>query len=95
MSVRNAGHTVELKRVAHCPHANQVRELVCRAAAACGMVVELDEFVGDYPSPTILVDGRDVTGRWPGEGASCRLDLPTEEQIRAALLRRQPEATVS
>lgn len=87
--------TVQLRRVAGCPHADEVRELVRTAAAACGVAVELDELVGDFPSPTVLVDGRDVTGTSPTEGASCRLDLPTEHQIRAALRRRQPDGTVS
>lgn len=84
----NGTHTVQLQRVPDCPRADRVRELMRSAAAACGMVVELDELIGEYPSPTVLVDGRDVTGVSPAEGASCRLDLPTEDQIRAALQRR-------
>jgi len=38
-------------------------------------------------SPTVLVDGRDVTGVGPGEAAACRADgAPTVEQIVAALV---------
>ncbi|MDA8069181.1 hypothetical protein [Conexibacter sp. DBS9H8] len=45
----------------------------------------IEEVEGPYPSPTLLVGGIDVTGRTPAAGPSCRLDLPTEEQIVAAL----------
>lgn len=95
MSVANGACVVQVRRVADCPHVDQVRELVRSAAAAAGAVVVIDELVGDYASPTVLVDGRDVTGRPPAEGASCRLDLPTEWQIRAALERRRADATES
>jgi len=85
MSVRDEVRTVQLRRVADCPHAEQVRELVRRVAADGGVLIELEELVGEYPSPTVLVDGRDVTGRPLAVGAACRLDLPTERQLRAAL----------
>jgi hypothetical protein len=41
----------------------------------------VEELAGDYNSPTLLVNGFDVTGRPRAlEGVmSCRLDLPTEE----------------
>ena len=47
----------------------------------------LEELVGDYNSPTLLVNGFDVTGhpRTPDGVMSCRLDLPNKEQILAAL----------
>jgi hypothetical protein len=47
----------------------------------------VEELVGDYTSPTLLVNGFDVTGhpRPPGGQTACRADLPTEEQILAAL----------
>lgn len=45
------------------------------------------ELVGDYSSLMVLIDGFDV--RWrprePRNQASCRLDLPNEEQILVAL----------
>lgn len=88
----DAVRTVQLQRLVHCLHSDQVRGLVLRTAAACEVVVDLDELVGDYPSPTVLVDGRDVTGRSPGGGPFCRLDLPTEGEIRAALQRRPSKA---
>lgn len=93
LKVSNTVRIVQLRRVADCPHAEPVRELVRRTAAASGVTVELEELVGDYPSPTVLVDGQDVTGVPPAEGGFCRLDLPTELQIRAALLREEPPGT--
>jgi len=49
--------------------------------------VIVEELVGDYNSPTLLVNGFDVTGQpLAAEGqAACRLDLPSEEQILAAI----------
>ena len=44
-----------------------------------------EEIEGPYPSPTLLIDGIDVTGRDPGTEPCCRLDLPTEEDILMAL----------
>lgn len=76
---------VQIRLVPACPHADVARELVRRAAATAGLAVEVEELIGDYPSPTILVDGRDLTGEDLSEGASCRLDLPTERQILTAL----------
>ncbi|MFE9695090.1 alkylmercury lyase family protein [Micromonospora sp. NPDC005806] len=43
--------------------------------------------MGDYPSPSILVNGEDVMGGSSDGPAACRLDLPTIERIRAALRR--------
>ena len=49
--------------------------------------VTVEELVGAYNSPTLVVNGFDVTGQPPAaEGqTSCRLDLPNEEQILAAI----------
>lgn len=57
----------------------------CLAQTHLNTVVE--EVVGNYNSPTLLVNGFDVTGRpaAPEGQMSCRLDLPNEEQVLAAL----------
>ncbi|RZS43509.1 hypothetical protein EV193_102489 [Herbihabitans rhizosphaerae] len=48
--------------------------------------VPTHERQGAYPSPTVVIDGRDVvTGAPPATDACCRLDLPTHEQIHTAL----------
>jgi hypothetical protein len=82
---------IQILHVPACPLVDRVRETVERVLARVGVPAELDELVGDYPSPTVLIDGRDVTGRPLGEGAACRLDFPTESQILAALERSPGE----
>jgi hypothetical protein len=64
-----------------------VRALLDRSLARAKVQADLSELEGDYPSPTLLIEGADVTGRNPEMTASCRIDLPTEEQIVAALKR--------
>lgn len=76
---------VELRRVADCPLAGQVRCALARAVRATRVRVVLEEVVGAFASPTLVVEGRDVTGASPMIGPACRLDLPTEAQIRHAL----------
>jgi hypothetical protein len=45
--------------------------------------------VGVYPSPTLVMDGLDVATGRPVEGEPrCRMDLPSQEQIRAAVRER-------
>ena len=43
------------------------------------------ERIGDYPSPTVLVNGDDVMGQPSTSGPTCRLDVPTEDRVMAAL----------
>lgn len=79
---------VQLLSVPGCPHVEQARVTLRRALADAGITVTVEELVGNYPSPTVLIDGRDVvTGAPPASGACCRFDLPTIAQI-AAVLRR-------
>jgi hypothetical protein len=54
--------------------------------AEIGTNERVNVLVGDYPSPTLLIDGIDVASGMPlRDGASCRLDLPTRTQILDAL----------
>jgi hypothetical protein len=76
---------IEILQVPDCPLVGRVRETVQRVLVQVDVAAEVTELVGDYASPTLLVDGRDVTGRPAGECAACRLDLPTERQLLAAL----------
>lgn len=50
--------------------------------------ITVEELVGDYSSPTILVEGYDVTGRLQQQKdrPACRLELPTEEQASDSLM---------
>jgi hypothetical protein len=83
---------IQILYVAGCPLVAGVRETVRRSLARAGVRAVVEERVGDYPSPTLLIDGRDVTGRPQRREArgACRLDLPTERQVLAALGRRSP-----
>ncbi|MCX8565164.1 alkylmercury lyase [Mycolicibacterium mucogenicum] len=77
---------IELLSSPDCPHAAATRQLLVDALAAAGIADPIIERVGAYPSPTVLIDGRDVMR--PGQplrGQMCRLDLPTVDQLRAAL----------
>lgn len=79
---------VRLQYVSDCPLVERVRADLRLVLAATGISAVLEEDEGDYPSPTLLVDGRDVvTGRSSGDAPQCRLDLPTREQIATALSR--------
>lgn len=77
---------IQILHVPGCPLVDRLRGDVetCLADVAPSFDVELVE--GDHPSPTLLVDGIDVATGSPVSGAPrCRLDLPSAEQIRAAL----------
>ena len=78
---------VELVLVEECPHADAARGLLAESLRAMGRPVEVDERVGDYPSPTILVNGVDVMTGQAGVTRvhACRLDVPTEAAVVAAL----------
>lgn len=80
---------VELFVAAACPNAAAARAAVAEGVQRCGqpVLVHVQDHVGDYPSPTVLVAGVDVmTGR---RGApqlrACRLDVPTVADVLAAL----------
>lgn len=78
---------IEILQVPGCRNVDRVRETVRRALERCSVRAEIEELVGDYASPTLLINGRDVTGHQWGDCSACRLDLPTEEQVMAALVR--------
>jgi hypothetical protein len=79
--------TVEFLWFAGCPHASQARQMLRRCIERLGLVATIEDHEGDFASPTILVDGRDVMGVTTAPVRSCRVDLPTEERILAALKR--------
>jgi hypothetical protein len=76
---------IQLLHVPDCPLVDRVRATLRTSLAKTTLRVTIDEIEGPYPSPTLLIDGHDVTGRIASPEPSCRLDLPTEEQIVAAL----------
>lgn len=75
----------QLLHVPDCPLIGRLRSRLDRCIAMSGLDVEVEEIEGLYPSPTLLVDGTDITGRALDLVSSCRLDLPSEQQILAAL----------
>jgi hypothetical protein len=85
MTILPKSRRVQLLSVPDCPLVGRARNTLANALALTRTNVGIEELVGDYGSPTVLVDGFDVTGRSSGCHASCRLDLPTEEQVVAAL----------
>lgn len=77
---------IQILHVPDCPLVDEVVQLVRECPARLGDTGALDLRVGPYPSPTLLVDGIDVTtGAAVAGAARCRLDLPTTEQILDAL----------
>lgn len=85
--------SIQLLHVPGCPLVDGVRTTLRQALAKVQLhataTVTVEERVGDYPSPTLLIDGRDVTGRPHDQlrRGACRLDLPTERQVLSALER--------
>lgn len=93
--------TIELITFDGCPHAAEARANALQAIESAGVQIQLREwdrdsaaaptYVKRYPSPTVLVDGRDVTGlAGPSDaqpaGACCAAGgAPSVDIILAAL----------
>jgi hypothetical protein len=76
---------IQLLYLPRCPLVDQVRTTLRESLSAIGSRAKVEEIERPCASPTLLIHGVDVTGRTPPQGTSCRLDLPTKEQIVAAL----------
>jgi hypothetical protein len=76
---------VELLHVAGCANVDRARRLLHECLRELALEVDVVEREGAFPSPTILVNGRDVMGPPPSLEAACRLDLPTHDRLVAAL----------
>jgi hypothetical protein len=79
--------------VPDCPLVGRVRTDVETALVSVGASAVIEEVEGPYPSPTLLIDGIEVTGRALGTGPACRLDLPTTKQIVSAITAAGIEGT--
>ncbi|QGK69961.1 alkylmercury lyase [Allosaccharopolyspora coralli] len=77
--------TIELRYVPDCPLVGQARATLRSALARAETTAHVEERVGDYPSPTLAINGRDALGHPLETHECCRLDLPTEPQILDAL----------
>lgn len=76
---------VELLHTPDCPNLDATRALLQSCVSELGLALTVIDRVGEFPSPTILVNGADVMGHSPSGNASCRLDLPTRRRILEAL----------
>ena len=92
---------VELVYLTGCPHVEAARQRLRMALQAAGWPIKWREWnsaspdtpdeVRGFGSPTILVDGRDVTGGTPGAGMGCAVaGAPPVETIAMALARGWP-----
>jgi len=89
---------IEIIYHAGCPNAPVARANLRAALQTAALPLEWQELDQNDPtappharqfgSPTVLVNGRDVTGQEPaGEAAACRADgAPSVDVIRAALV---------
>ncbi len=76
---------VELLHVPDCANVDGARRLLHQCLRELRLHVDVAEKEGEFPSPTILVNGREVMGPPASQEAACRLDLPTHARIIAAL----------
>jgi hypothetical protein len=77
---------IELLHVPGCPLLERVRSTLEGCLADAGITTTVVERAGAYASPTLLIDGADVVTGEPAQARTCcRLDLPTRDQILAAL----------
>lgn len=79
------GIRVQILHVPDCPLVDEMRSLLDRCLSRIALRTTVEQIEGPYGSPTLLVNGTDPTGRRATNGPSCRLDLPTEVEVLAAL----------
>lgn len=78
---------IELLTSPGCPNAEHARSVIDHCLDVLGIQAPITDRVGQYPSPTVLIDGLDVMrpDSAPPTGNACRLDLPTRERVLDAL----------
>ena len=76
---------VELRAVPGCPNLAVTRDVLVACLVEAGLPPTMIERLGDFPSPSVLVDGGDVTDADPHGPPMCVLQPPTADQIRTAL----------
>lgn len=85
---------IELLTSPGCPNADAARKVVTDCLAALDIEVPIIDRVGQFPSPTVLVNGVDVMRPEAGapSGDACRLDLPTPQRVLDALRANRPQS---
>jgi hypothetical protein len=83
---------VELLQHAGCRAARRTHQLVQQCLTALDVHIPVLVRVGDYPSPTVLVNGTDIMARAPARTSTraCWLDVPTRDQILALTAHLEP-----
>ncbi|KAI1935174.1 hypothetical protein LOZ12_003607 [Ophidiomyces ophidiicola] len=77
---------IRILAVPDCPLVPRVQDLVDQCLTQTHIQTAVETTIGDYSSPTLLINDFDVTGRTASiRQISCRLDLPKPEEIIAAL----------
>ncbi|MEV4126789.1 alkylmercury lyase [Nocardia sp. NPDC049707] len=77
--------TIEVLTVPGCPNAPATLDLLRTCLDRLSLTIPIQQRIGDYPSPTVLINGIDIMGTPTGSAPACRLDLPTEDRIMKAL----------
>jgi glutaredoxin len=84
---------IEVLHFSGCPHVNRTKQLLVDCLDEIGLgAIQIDDREGEFPSPSIMIDGSDVMGEPTVIAACCRLDLPTRERVLAALRRGETMA---
>jgi hypothetical protein len=86
---------VELVYFTGCPNVPSMRQLLRRCLEACGLDPEIVEVNTQDPttlasyrrfsSPTVLVEGVDVLAGTTSDAEACRLEMPSEAELIAAI----------
>ena len=77
---------IRILQVEHCPLVDALIDDLKSCLTAADVDEPVEVVVGDYPSPTLLIDGIDVATGQPLTGRPrCRWDLPSRSQIQAAV----------
>jgi hypothetical protein len=78
---------IELLTAPGCPNAEPTKAMLTNCLNALGFDIPIVHRIGTYPSPTVLIDGKDVMGNNSESptGDACRLDLPDPARVRDAL----------
>jgi hypothetical protein len=71
--------------VPDCPLVDRLRATVQSALKTVEIEANIEEMEGAFASPTLLVDGVEVSESSFHDGPSCRLELPTKGDVLAAL----------
>jgi hypothetical protein len=78
---------VELLHHPGCRSAQAVHQLVQECLIALAVPGPVLVQVGNYPSPTVVINGTDVMrpAAKLAEASACRIDIPTRERLLASL----------